>query len=1353
MGLIRIAKVLTLYFGAIAGIYGQRTIGPEVTGVEIIRQQWTQKEGLPDWNISDILQDSRGLMWVASNSGLFTFDGFTFRMVDAVNERQVSGRIIRLAEDLHGNIWVVRQDDEIIRVEIFDCSTNKVQDLHRYVGLPDPVQFPIRENKIFFFNIGGKIWIGSRRQGYHYDGKWRKDWDSPASGGRYYLWIPAAKGYHWQLGEDKHIYLRDKASAKMGSYIQPGFTIRWCSLDEKLNLWVAFSKPGEQRIDHYAQLLPQSGAISVRYFSEPPKTTWSGQIITGSGWFRFNGFGKADASKTEDLFLGPPGDPLLFNLTQRFPDFNSIGVFHFDHTGSLWASNTNGLTRFTLVKRLPFTKYLSGSNQSYSMRGMAVKGDTLQVLSYNGHRKINLSKGSDTAWPILPNIISYTILKEKDVSWIGSHERPVFAIHDNGTQKTFPFEGAQLITYTLFRSKTLGLLAGTQQGVWRLDSISKKMIPTAFRNAHVLALYENQHGLWVVSSKGLFKLDQHFKVKRHVLAPGPTLRYTQLEHIYEDSQGRFWLASKGAGLLRWTPYNDALRIYNTKDGLSNNNIHCIYPDEAGYLWLTSDKGLMRFHPETEQIQAYFKEDGIADNEFNYASHCKAEDGSLFFGGINGITVFHPRDIPKESKTSKGLRIVEAKTFDIKKGEYFTQVAHSAPEPRLRIRPSDAYLDINLSPMLFENKDKLQYSWKITGLQNTWIYQEEPVIRLSKLPYGTQNLQVRYGIYGNGWSDAQTFPITVLRPFYLRWPFLMLALSTGIALVVLITSWRSRTLRRANLRLEREVRQRTREIEENLAVIERDKQTILEQAQALRSLDEMKSRFFTNVTHELRSPLTLILGPLERLIYNRVAQENIQEHLRTIQRNALKLLNLVEELLDLSKIEANKLTLEEKPTLLYPFLTRLIAGFSPYAQHRQIKLLLQYDCPNEFTLLLDQKKCEKILNNLIGNSMKFTPAKGTITLSVRYDSPNLIMEVADTGSGIPPEDLPFVFDRYYQSKSKESQLQGGTGIGLSLGREYARLFGGDLSLSSKLGEGTIAYFTFLPKILPITASEYPQDLHFLQHEGLFSPTAPKETLKKPQPTILIVEDDKDMLDYIASILSPDYRLLLAENGISGLKQLESSHVDLVLSDVMMPEMDGFQLLQATKERYQDLPFILLTARIESPDRLHALRLGVDDYLTKPFVEEELSVRLQNLLQRYEIRRNIRTQTSQDHLPAKNNPDGEEIQAFDKKWLMNLESIVQAQLKNPHLSVQTLAEKMNISERTLQNKIKAYTGLTPNQYLTEARLQKARALLEARAFQTVAEVCYAVGFKTTQYFSAMMKKRFGKAPSDYGKDGGR
>ncbi|MFZ4428282.1 MAG: ATP-binding protein [Saprospiraceae bacterium] len=1346
-GLFRLIFLIALSICNMEKTSGQTVAGGLGSDLEIVRYQWTQKEGLPDWNISNIFQDSKGLMWIAANAGLFTFDGIRFRMVNAVNESLRTGRIIRVEEDLHQNIWVVRQENDSIRVEIFNPKTGKVQDLQSYSGFPERVNFRLEKNYLYLFNKGGKIWIGSNRQGYYYDGKLHKKMAPFESEAQDQKWLPAPKGLYWLPGRGGTIALADRSAAKLDSFTEKGYLLRWYWLDKDLNFWAAYSKAGVGTIDHYYQLVPDKQTISVRYFRNPPKTNWGNEIITSPEWFMFEPLRRETSAKTDERYLGPPDNPLLFNLTRNFPDFSTMSVFYFDHNGSLWASNTNGLSRFVLTPRLPFKTYLCGPPPPYSMRGLLVEKDILYALNYNGARQIRLSDATDRPWPYPDNEFSYTVIKHKQAFWVGSHEKPVLAFQPDGSWRAFPFDGAQKVALTLYGTKGGELLAGTQQGIWRLDTLANKFLPTPFSKGNIFALHENRSGLWALTSNGLYLLDARFRILQRALEPGNTLPYSQLEHLYEDPEGLFWIASKGAGLLCWSPMTKKLRKYTTRESLSSNNIHAIYPDGGGRLWLSSDHGLMCFDPRNAQVRTYFKEDGISDNEFNYASHCRAADGTLFFGGINGITRFHPDDFqsinPKEDK----LHITEIRTFDLKKGVYFTRSTFASSNYVPILRPSDAYLDIHLSTLDYDAPDKRRYAWKIKGFQNNWVYQEEPVIRLSKLPYGRCELQVRYSRLGNGWSKVQVFPVIAVRPFYLKWPFLLLSVVVGIAFSLLISYMRTRRLHKVNLRLEQEVKQRTQQIEENLAIIQSDKQTIFEQAQELRTLDQMKSRFFTNVTHELRTPLTLILGPLERLLYGRVAAENTQDHLRAIQRNALKLLNLVEELLDLSKMEANKLVLEEKPTPLKPFLGRIVAGFAPYAEHRKIGLRLQYNGDHELTLLLDQKKFEKILNNLIGNALKFTPAMGTITLSARMDQGELLIEVMDTGRGIDPADLPFVFERYFQSKSGDNSLQGGTGIGLSLSREYARMFGGDLTMESALGQGTVASLRFPPKILQQERASYYEEAPFPAPSFSAAEVFSDEGREAKPRTILVVEDDKDMLDYLVSILAPSYRLLLADNGNSALSQLEIAPVDLVLSDVMMPGMDGFQLLQAVKDRYQDLPFILLTARVETPDRLLALRLGVDDYLTKPFMEEELSARLNNLLERYETRRRIRAMPLEAGGEVSQAASADPIQSFDKKWLIELETMVQANLNNPHLSVQTLADKMAISERTLQNKIKAFTGLTPNQYLTEARLQKARLLLEARAFQTVSEVCYAVGFKTTQYFAAIMKKRFGKSPTDY------
>ncbi|MFM8373680.1 MAG: ATP-binding protein, partial [Bacteroidota bacterium] len=527
------------------------------------------------------------------------------------------------------------------------------------------------------------------------------------------------------------------------------------------------------------------------------------------------------------------------------------------------------------------------------------------------------------------------------------------------------------------------------------------------------------------------------------------------------------------------------------------------------------------------------------------------------------------------------------------------------------------------------------------------------------------------------------------PFYLTWPFLALVL-----LMILLTAWiignrRAIQLKKANQRLEEEVRHRTRKIES-------DKQLIEHQARELLSLDEMKSRFFTNITHELRTPLTLILGPVQSILKSNHISKSDHASAEMIQRNAIRLLTLVEELLDLSRMEANKLVLAEKPVLFYQFLARVMATFAPYSEHRRVELKLKYHCPNNLVLMADEQKWEKIINNLLNNALKFTPGGGTIVIEVDTSEDHLVMTVTDTGSGIHPDDLPYIFDRYYQARNTESALQGGAGIGLSLCREYMKLFGGDITVQSTPGSGS--RFTLHCPLKPVSETLQENTGGELSFPAAATGPLVQATPDPAKRTLLLVEDDRDMSDYIQGILSKDYNLLVAENGHIALKMLEKNTVDLILSDIMMPEMDGLQLLENVRGRSLDIPFIMLTARTDTPNRLAALTLGVDDYLTKPFQAEELAARLGNLISRYDIRRAAKT----------NSDDSIQAQGFDEKWIRQLEQLVLENISNTDFLLADLAGQMNMSKRNLYNKVVACTGMSPNQYLTEIRLNRARYL---------------------------------------------
>lgn len=518
---------------------------------------------------------------------------------------------------------------------------------------------------------------------------------------------------------------------------------------------------------------------------------------------------------------------------------------------------------------------------------------------------------------------------------------------------------------------------------------------------------------------------------------------------------------------------------------------------------------------------------------------------------------------------------------------------------------------------------------------------------------------------------------------------------------------------------------------------------------LEEVDTFKSRFFTNISHELRTPLTLILGPVQRLLKNAKLKENNQNLLQLIQGNANNLLTRVNEILDLAKLDSKALELKQRPTNFYDFINRLFANFEGYAQQKSQSLILNYKAPPFLEILLDQPKFEHIFNNYLSNAIKFTPEKGEITVHIYKEekerfpnSTQLVLAVKDNGIGIQSKDLPHIFERFFQTEDS-SQRYGGAGIGLALSKEMAHLMKGKVEVKSEYGKGSIFYFTMPYQELKKTATA-PLTILETTENTVTKPIQIEEggtSMEQAKETILIVEDNPQLRSYLALILSTSYQILTANNGKMALEKLADTECQLIISDIMMPIMDGFELLEKlkTSDKYCHLPIIMLTAKGQMHDKLHALRIGVDDYLLKPFVEEELLIRIWNLL----------TNKRNRHLPEITEdremlPETAPISNMDLKWLEEVEVILQKELSNSNFTFEQLANQLFISRRQFQRRLKKITGLPPNKYFREIRLQSARALIESGEVRTISEVAYAVGFDTPKYFSKLYQDRFGKHP---------
>lgn len=520
----------------------------------------------------------------------------------------------------------------------------------------------------------------------------------------------------------------------------------------------------------------------------------------------------------------------------------------------------------------------------------------------------------------------------------------------------------------------------------------------------------------------------------------------------------------------------------------------------------------------------------------------------------------------------------------------------------------------------------------------------------------------------------------------------------------------------------------------------------EQADQLRQLDTLKSQFFANVSHELRTPLTLILGPLGSLLKQTPPVTHQAELLRTADQNARRLLELVNEIMDLTKLDAGKLDVVYDAVRVNQLMSQIVANFESLAQQSAVHLKRQFDTKPNLQIALDVNKFQKIIDNLLINAFRFTPSNGQITVKTSETEDWILVEVQDTGRGIHPGDLPHVFDRYFQTQQPGAPSEGGTGIGLALAAEFTRLLGGKIWVESQWQQGACFYVEIPKRIVTPLVAQSDRDRVGTDSEALQGNYLVEKQIETSRESVLLVEDDQSLRQYLTTILQPAYTVLTVQNGREALDLLASQLQlpALIISDLMMPVMDGFQLLTALKsaDTYRHIPVLMLTARTDKSDKLQALRIGVDDYIVKPFDEDELMARVTNLVTQLSLRLQSTTDSTPEPIALPVITSSNDI-----NWLERLERYVEQELGNFDLTADLLADLLSVSRSTLFREVKRLTGLTPAQYIMESRLQQARFLLENRKVSTVKEVAQRVGLRQVKHFSLTFKNRFGKLPSEY------
>ncbi|MBK9016465.1 MAG: response regulator [Saprospiraceae bacterium] len=847
---------------------------------------------------------------------------------------------------------------------------------------------------------------------------------------------------------------------------------------------------------------------------------------------------------------------------------------------------------------------------------------------------------------------------------------------------------------------------------------------------HDLKLGKKSGNLLICSSEGLHEYNSETGKLRTFRTDNPLGENLPTHHIltvFEDESGTWWLGTNDHGLVKFNAATGETQAYDTKSGLCNNRVVSILPDAQGRLWLGTFNGLSCFNPKEQLFENFYKSDGLFDTEFNRLSAYQSYDGRMFFGTVNGVNIFHPDDA-LSARANKGTFPVVSTVefFDKKQGAVTINCWDGSP---IRLGADNRRIRVKIAAAYPSFGKQVNFAYLLEGFTDNWVHlpDGQHQIQFEYLPAGHFMLRVKCTNGMGEWSKKElVVPIRVQAFFYQTWWFFLLVLG----ILSFSVFWFYRLHSKQKLASQR--------------------------AADLEELDTLKSRLYTSITHEFRTPLTLILGPVQALLRRAgtVSTGELVSNLTHVQNNGQRLLGLINQILDLQKLEAGQMQPHYEQGDIMTLLQYLTDSFHSMAASKHLHLGFTGH-PKPFLMDFDKDKLTKIVVNLLTNAIKFTPEGGEVRLTAKGEA-SFWLEVRDKGIGIRQENLDNIFDLFYQVDNSSTRRGEGTGIGLTLVKELTELMGGHISVSSEEGKGT-CFRIELPvrNEAPLNVTLVPGiEMQNLEATATSSFLPSENTLSGTAPLVLVVEDNPDVSAYIGSCLGSEYRIEYASDGKAGMGKAVELVPDLVISDVMMPEADGFEVCRFLKndDRTSHIPVILLTARAEIQDKLEGLRQGADAYLAKPFYEEELLITVEKLLRLRQtlwerfgnLSANLMDGT-QNHSTSQVNDSSFDLPKEDA-FMEQVMEVIRHNLEHSAFSVEQLTREMGMSNTQLFRKLKALTDLSANQLIRRVRLERAKELLKHTDL-TVAEIAYQTGFTDPSYFTRIFVREVGVQPSEF------
>ncbi|MGA7306038.1 MAG: two-component regulator propeller domain-containing protein [Rhodothermales bacterium] len=1266
-----------------------------------VHRSWTVEDGLPQNTVTAIARTVDGYMWFGTEKGVVRFDGSRFVSYESATTPGLGGdRVTTMLAASSGDLWIGTEWGGLTRY-----SNGKFTAYLPEGAVPEPYIVSLYEDS------KGAVWVGVEGAVYRYFGQEfeRFDFGTTGSSERPLSFLERASGQLVASGPG----LRAFTGSRFDSFDVPGLESKPIVFDMREagdgSLWLATAAGMVHSSDGSARLYLTGEDPPVTLDLGQDGVVWAG--VRGKGLMRFDGVD----SWSKELSLGYIRDLL------------------FDDQGLLWiAGGDDGLHRLqpALFHSLTNAGVPAGESVlrvAQSKDGAIWTGSLYAgILRYRDGviRQFTTEDGLPGKSATVIAMDANGDIWSRSGSWLFRFDGQRFQGIDVG-QDINPY-GATSIT-ALEGSATGGLWLGMPGAVARFDQdrLSGIVPIPQYRAVHPGHLHEDSKGnLWVSADRGVLCritggqstcFDQSNGVPPFVI-----------RDVHENMDGTEWFGTYGGGLCRLA--DERVRCIGPAEGLADNTVHEIFDDAYGFVWFSSNRGVSRVRrSELEGVFAgtrprvepdtYGPADGMPSSECNEGG-LQASDGTLWFPTVRGLTFVDPKDA-----LSYRLGVARAYVEGLVADGSNVELSGDATLP-----PGSNRLSFEFTGIYFSAPDKLRFRSRLNGYDEDWVTTgSQRSATYTGLAPGTYSFDVQAAVGSGDWSPSATLNVRIA-PFYYEtlWFRLMAAI---LVLGLLGVAYRRRVGR--------------------LLMHERLKHSEAE-TRRLAELDAAKSRFFANVSHEFRTPLTLIMSPVNDALEKGGLSLDDERRYRLIMSNARRLLRLINQLLDLSKLDAGRFRIEMKAGDFSSLVEQLVQSFQPLAERNAVSLGFRTQVAGRLARF-DANVITGIVNNLISNALKFTPSGGKVWISLAERGEDRVeLVVKDTGPGIPRNALARIFDRFEQVDEIVGTDVFGTGIGLALAKELTELHGGVLLVESEEGFGS-AFIVRLPLARPVGRDADIREVErpiLLPEEGSLGTgwAIDKEEEAAAGPTVLVVDDNEDVRALVVDLLGPGFRIVHASDGQEGFETALQHQPQLVVSDVMMPRLDGIGLCRKIRSepRLRHIPIVLLTAKADDDSAIEGLAAGADDYIVKPFHGATLRAKARNLI---DSRRLMRDQFSQELVLG-----GTDIvlSSDDRQFAERLFSAVDSNLSLSSFNVTVLADEMGLSRRQLTRRSKAVFGLAPSHLILNRRLEIAAKMLTNKV-ASISEIAYQVGFRSPSHFGSAFRKAYGHPPGEHVKSG--